>query len=58
MTYYYPRNRVPGPSRRPEITAPDGLTYITSAGQRASDAAAAAGGKNHRAPGALTAGRR
>ena len=52
-----PRNHVSGPSRRPEITALDGLTYITSAGQHASDAGAGGGGKSHWAPGALTGAR-
>lgn len=54
MTSRYPQNRVPVPSKRPEITASPGLENITSAGQRASDARIAASEKTNRRPAVLT----
>ena len=56
MSPPYPPEHVLRPCPAAELTAPEHLTYITSAGQRPSDAARATGGKTHRRHDHLTDG--
>ncbi len=54
MSAVYPPERVLMACSAPEVTSSLGLTDITSAGQRASDATTAASGKSHWPHGHLT----